>query len=61
MLGDLRRAQLAEQADVAADERDVDPELRQRGGHFHPDEAAADDDGVTHVSRCLANRRGVVE
>src|SRR5881392_4084087 len=61
MLRDLRRAQRGEQVDVAADERDGDAELRQRGGHFHPDEAAAHDDRITHASRRLADRRRVVE
>src|SRR5438874_11082362 len=61
VLGDFGGAELSEQVDVAADERDVDFELGQGGGDLDADEAAADDNRVACRRRRVADRRRVIE
>ena len=61
MLGDFGGAELSEQVDVAADERDVDFELGEGGGDLDADEAPADDNRVACRGRRVADRRRVVE
>jgi hypothetical protein len=61
VLGDFGGAELSEQVDVAADERDVDFQLGEGGGDLDADEAAADDDRVACRGRRVADRCRIVE